>query len=75
MATRYPEAIPLRRMDDNSVIDGLLNFFGHFGLPKELLSDRGTNFTSKLMMETCKQLGVGIILLSPYHPESNGILE
>ena len=75
MATRYPEAIPLRQVDANSVIDGLLNFFGHFGLPKELLSDRNTNFTSKLMMETCKRLSVGRILSSTYHPESNGMLE
>ncbi len=52
-----------------------ITFFGRFGIPKEVLSDRGTNFTSKLLNETAKRLGIGRILASPYHPESNGMLE
>ena len=73
MATRYPEAISLRRVDTISAVGALLHLFGHFGLPKDLLSDRGTNFTSKLMQETVKKHGVGRILASPCHQESNGI--
>ena len=49
---RYPEAMPLRRVDAASVADALLQFFCRFGLPKELLTDRGSNFTSTLMEET-----------------------
>ena len=73
MATRYPEAMSLRRVDTISAVGALLHLFGRFGLPKDLLSYRGTNFTSKLMQETAKKHGVGRILVSPYHQESNGI--
>ena len=75
MATRYPEAIALRRVDTEAALEVLINFFSIFGLPKEVLSDRGMNFTSTLMKETAKRLGVGYILASPYHSETNGMLD
>ncbi len=75
MATRYPEALPLRRIDTETVADALIQFFARFGLPKELLSDRGSNFTSQLMKEVNKRLGITQIFASPYHPETNGMLE
>ena len=56
MATRYLEAIALRRVDTETVLDALLHFFRRFGLPKEILSDRGTNFTSTLMKEGLSDL-------------------
>jgi len=37
MATRYPEALPLRRINTATVADALIEFFARFGLPKELL--------------------------------------
>ena len=47
VTTRYPEAIPLRSTHTKMVLKALLNFFTQFGLPPELQSDRGTNFTSR----------------------------
>ena len=72
-ATRYPEAFPLRRIDTESVLEALMHFFSHFGLPKEILSDRGTNFTATLMKEVAKRLGISHIKASPYHPQTNGM--
>ena len=51
--------IALRRVDTETVLDALLYFFGRFGLPKEILSDHGRNFTSTLMKEAAKRLGIG----------------
>ena len=45
------------------------------GLPEEIQSDRGSNFTSGLMQQVVYQLGVKQILSSAYHPESQGALE
>ena len=75
MATRYPEAKALRRVDTQAILKPLINFFSRFGFPAEILSDRGSNFTSKLMKEVTKRLKIEQVLASPYHPESNGALE
>lgn len=48
VATRYPEAIPLRNITAKAVVKELTKFFITFGLPKVLQSDQGTNFVSKL---------------------------
>jgi len=75
MATRYPEAIPLHGVNTESVLNNILYSFGRFGLPKEIISDRGTTFTSTLMKETARRLGISRIMASPYHSESNGRFE
>lgn len=75
VATRYPEAIPLRTMHAKVVVRELLYFFMRFGLPLEVQSDQGTNFKSKLFKESLKDLGIAHIVSSAYHPQSQGALE
>ena len=50
-ATKYPEAIPLKRIDTKTVADALVQVFARLGIPHELLTDQGSNFTSGLMKE------------------------
>ena len=45
------------------------------GLPKEIQSDRGSNFTCELMQQIIFELEAKQILASAYHPESQGALE
>lgn len=47
-ATRFPEAIPLRRITAPVVNKAILKFFTTFGIPKVIQTDQGTNFQSKL---------------------------
>lgn len=75
VATRYPEAIPLRTMHAKVVVKELLYFFTKFGLPLEVQSDQGTNFMSKLFKESLRDLGIAHIVSSAYHPQSQGALE
>ncbi|KAI2666981.1 Transposon Tf2-6 polyprotein [Labeo rohita] len=49
--------------------------FRHFGIPEDILSDRGTQFTSRVWREFFRLLGVSISLSSGYHPETNGQTE
>ena len=46
-----------------------------FGAPARLLSDRGTSFTSSLIEELCKILGIQQLWTMPYHPQTNGLVE
>ena len=45
------------------------------GIPEELLSDRGSNFLSELIMELCTILGKKKINTSGYHPQTDGLVE
>ena len=45
-ATRYPEAVALKSIDAASVAKELVHFFARMGVPKEILTDQGSNFTS-----------------------------
>ena len=45
LSTRFPEAIPLRRITAKVVVEALMQFFTRYGLPKEVQSDQGSNFS------------------------------
>uniref|UniRef100_A0AAQ4QZ50 Integrase catalytic domain-containing protein n=1 Tax=Gasterosteus aculeatus aculeatus TaxID=481459 RepID=A0AAQ4QZ50_GASAC len=49
--------------------------FRTFGLPEEIVSDRGVQFTSKVWAAFFKMLNVQVHLSSGYHPQSNGQTE
>ncbi|KAL2102544.1 hypothetical protein ACEWY4_001712 [Coilia grayii] len=73
--TRFPEAIPLRKITAPVVVKALLNFFSMFGLPKMVQTDQGTNFMSKVFKQVMQQLAIQHVTSSSYHPQSQGALE
>ena len=73
--TKYPEAIPLKRVDNISVLDGFMEVFSRHGFPREILTDQGSVFMSKLTAQCCETFGVHKVRPSPYHPQSDGALE
>lgn len=73
--SRYPEAIPLKSTDSKHVAEALIPFFSHVGIPQEILTDCGANFTSKLMKELYNLLGIHAIKTSPYHPQTDRLVE
>ena len=74
-ATGFPEAVPLKNIDTISVSEALLSIFSRVGIPREILSDRGTQFTSALMGELHRLLGVKPLFTTAYHPMCNGRIE
>ena len=74
-ATRYPEAIPLRSTDAIHVAEELIKVFARVGVPEEILTDQGSNFTSQLLAELYRLLHVHPIRTSPYHPQTDGLVE
>ncbi|KAI2644826.1 Transposon Tf2-8 polyprotein [Labeo rohita] len=51
------------------------NVFRIYGLPENIVSDRGTRFTSQVWRAFCKQLDISVSLTSGYHPQANGQVE
>ncbi|XP_039469438.1 uncharacterized protein LOC120440644 [Oreochromis aureus] len=74
-ATRFPEAFPLRAVTAPNVVLRLVQLFSRVGIPDEILTDQGTNFTSRLMQLFHNQLGISAIRTSPYHPQTDGLVE
>lgn len=74
-ATRYPEAVPLRNIDTATVAEALMSIYSRVGLPKEMLTDRGSQFTSGVMKEVSRLLSLHHVTTTPYHPQCNGLVE
>ena len=55
-ATKYPEAIPLPSIEAERIAKELMIVFSRMGIPKEILTDQGTNFMSTLLHEVYQLL-------------------
>jgi hypothetical protein len=49
--------------------------FRHYGVPEDIVSDRGPQFTSRVWRAFMERLGVSVNLTSGFHPESNRQVE
>ena len=75
LGSKYPEAIPLKQVDVETVAEGMLEVFSRTGIPCEILTDQGSVFTGRLMKELCSVLGISHLKTSPYLPQIDGCLE
>ncbi|KAG1926787.1 retrotransposable element [Pimephales promelas] len=66
--TKLPTALETAELLCNQV-------FRFYGLPEDIVSDRGPQFTSRVWTAFFKNLNVNISLTSGYHPQSNGQTE
>lgn len=74
-ATRYPEATPLKNIDAPTIAEALWKMWTRYGVPKEVLTDRGTQFTGEVMKQVCALLGIKGLTTTPYHAQGNGLVE
>ena len=74
-ATKWPEAVPLKSISTEAVADALLGIFTRLGVPKEVLSDKGSQFTGNLMKEVFRLMSIKGLHTTPYHPQTNGACE
>ena len=74
-ATRYLEVVALPSTEVSQIARELLLLFSRVGIPKEIISNQGTNFMSALLGEMYDFLYVKRIRTSPYHPQMDGLTE
>ena len=74
-ATRYPEATALKTIEAETVAEALVTMFSRVGVPEEVLSDQGSQFTSKIMQEVGRLLSIKQLHTTVYHPMCNGLVE
>ena len=74
--TKWVEAFPTPDQQATTIATLLIeHIICRHGVPEELLSDRGTNFLSDLILELCSLLGMKKINTSGYHPQTDGLVE
>ena len=74
--SKWPEVIgPMKTTTADSTINATRNIFARYGLPTQVVRDNGPPFKSAEHEEFLRQNGIQRILVSPYHPSSNGLAE
>jgi Chromo (CHRromatin Organisation MOdifier) domain/Integrase zinc binding domain/Integrase core domain len=56
-------------------VRSLVEHVGLFGVPKNLRTDGGTQFTAKVCKELSQLLKYEHLVIVPYHPQANGLVE
>ena len=75
-STRWPEAVLLKETTVEAVLDALVaTWVALFGVPANLTSDKGVQFTSATWTDWCSEYGVRHIPTTAFHPQANGMVE
>ena len=74
--TKWLKVFPARNQNSLTIARLLVeNIIPRYGIPMELLSDRGAAFLSKLMADVYKLLGLKKVNTTAYHPQMDGSVE
>src|SRR5215213_5578364 len=74
--TKWPEAKAMKEATAENVVKFIYEgIICRHGCPKIILSDRGTHFRNKLVEKLCEKFKIKHKLSSPYHPQTNGLVE
>lgn len=74
--TKWKEAFPIRDHTALTVADKLVtNFICHYECPDQIHTDQGREFESHLFTQVCTLLGIEKTKTTPYHPQSDGLVE
>ena len=73
--TKWLEVFKCKQPTSTSTTDAPRLLFSCFGVPKTIVSDNCTQFTSKEFEEFCKAPSIEHLTTAIYHPRSNGLAE
>jgi transposase InsO family protein len=73
--TKWVEAEALSNTIEEAIIKFLFKLFVRYGLPREVITDRGSQFTDHRITNTMKIDHIKHGVTSPYHPQENGQVE
>jgi IS30 family transposase len=73
--TKWVEAAPMTTQGSTTAINFIKSIVFHFGVPHSIITDNGTNFTSKEFKNYYESLGIKLKFASVAHPKTNGQVE
>jgi transposase InsO family protein len=73
--TRWIELYPLKSLEAQDAARCLIDIIGRYGAPRELLSDRGSQFVNTVIAAVLRSVGSSHVLAMAYSHEENGRIE
>jgi transposase-like protein len=73
--TKWVEAAPVTTQDSTAAINFIRSIVFRFGVPQSIITDNGTNFTSKEFKNYCEGMGIKLKFASVAHPKTNRQVE
>jgi transposase InsO family protein len=73
--TKWVEAAPVTTQDSTTAINFIKSIIFRLGVPHSIITDNGTNFTSKEFKNYCESTGIKLKFASVAHPKTNGQVE
>jgi hypothetical protein len=73
--TKWPEATPMVSITQGATVAFLKSIDCGFEVPSRIITDNGTQFTSRLFQEYCEGIGTQLCFASVAHPKSDGQVE
>ena len=73
--SRWMEVEIVNAASTQNTIEHLHSVFARFGLPKVMVTDNGSCFTSSDFTEFARHNQIHHLRTAPYHPSSNGLAE
>jgi hypothetical protein len=74
--TKWPEARAMKEATAKNVVEFIYKeIICRHGCPRVILSDRGTHFRNEIIDGICEKFRIKHKLSSPYHPQTNGLVE
>ena len=73
--SKWPEVVQMKTTTSTKTIEALRMIFCRTGIPKQIVSDNGPQFTSGEFENFTKQNGIKHYKSAPFHPATNGLVE
>lgn len=73
--SKFAQAYPIGGINPVNVLDALLIFISHYGIPNTIICDNGVEFSNKNFQNFCKIHKIEIHYTTPRNPNSNSYIE
>ena len=73
--SKWPEVVEMKKTTSVMTIEVLRTLFASYGIPEQVVSDNGPQFTAEEFVDFMKGNRIKHIRSAPYHPSTNGLAE
>ena len=73
--SKHAQAYEVKNQNAITIVNKLMKYFSHYGIPHEITADNGREFNNKILINYLNFRKININFTSVDNPKSNGIIE